>query len=140
MAEGIARPPSSCARKVLVVDDEIDVTNVLIRVLEEAGYVARGLHDPRAIREGVREVRPDIIVLDMDLRTTVGTDVCLLLKEMPETSATPVIFLSGLDGKDLRALGHACGAAAYVAKSPNPSLLLQEIARCLGPAADGTPS
>ena len=126
-----AVPPLSPARRVLIIDDEPDVTEVLVRVLESAGYDARALNDPRGIADLPNGPLPHLILLDMEMGALVGTEACMLLKRMPETRDIPVVFLSGLVSDDLRTIGRACGAAAYVTKSPDPAPLLAEIRRCL---------
>jgi CheY-like chemotaxis protein len=82
------------AKKILVVDDELDVLKVTTYRLKKAGYEVSSATDGKAALEEVRKNRPDFIFLDMRLPGMDGIDVCLLIKQDEALKNIPVVFLT----------------------------------------------
>ena len=87
------------AKKVLVVDDEKHVVNVLQTMLARKGYRVSVAADGRgALRKAFKE-KPDLVLLDLMIPKIDGTTVAQRLREDPRTADIPVIFLTGLLGE-----------------------------------------
>ena len=101
---------------VLVVDDERDLRTLLEFNLRQAGYqVVQAATGAEALSRA-RSLRPQVIVLDLNLPDVSGTDVCRLLKSDDDTRGIPILMLTARGGEADRILGLELGADDYVAK------------------------
>ena len=102
--------------RILVIEDEIDLQQVLEYNLRRAGYeVLCTTHG----REGLRlaaERSPQLVLLDLMLPDLSGTQVCRLLKADPRTAAIPVIMMTARGEEADRIVGFELGAVDYVVK------------------------
>jgi two-component system phosphate regulon response regulator PhoB len=102
--------------RVLVIEDDPDVREILRDGVAEAGHEVRtaatGLEGLRLAREDP----PDLVLLDLILPDTRGTSVCKQLKSERATSATRVIIVSGMGAEVDRIVGFELGADDYVVK------------------------
>jgi len=119
-------------QKVLVIDDEANVCELVSLYFEKAGYdVACAFNGSEGL-DKVRQERPDIIVLDLMLPGMDGLDVC---KEIRKTSNVPIIMLTARVDEVDRVLGLEIGADDYVTKPFSPRELLARIKAVLRRAA-----
>ena len=122
---------------VIVVDDTLANRWVLMRVLEEAGYVVtEGETAADAVR--LAETRPDLIVLDVRLPDGNGFDVARGLKAAPQTADIPLLLISAsFTSPSERAQGLDAGADGYLTHPVEPPVLLATIRALLrGRAAE----
>lgn len=105
-------------RRVLVVDDEPQVTSLLQRFLERTGkYEVRTENRSRAALEAALAFRPDVVVLDVCMPEMDGSEVAQAMNEVPELQAVPVFFLTGLVGPDeIGPEGMNVGSRVYLPK------------------------
>src|SRR5262245_30403888 len=102
--------------RILVVEDEKDLQEVLSYNLREAG------HDPSVVALGhqalerIRQEPPDLVLLDLMLPDISGTEVCRALKSEPTTRHIPVIMLTAKGEEIDRVVGFELGADDYVVK------------------------
>jgi CheY-like chemotaxis protein len=99
--------------RVLVIDDDLDARDLLVRGLAKDGFE---IHVASSGEEGIRmasELKPDVISLDVLMPGMDGWTVLRTLKSNPETANIPVIMVSMLDNKDM---GYALGASDYLLK------------------------
>ena len=96
--------------KVLIVDDEKDLTDMLALNLNAKGYDAHALNDPTQILKVARDFMPDVIVLDFIMPGMDGGDVLSTLKRHPDFHQTPVLFVSALASTDEGAEGEGAPA------------------------------
>jgi len=101
---------------ILVIEDSRFVRSVLERRLVKAGHRVIAAGDGLEGLRQAREMRPNVILLDMMLPTLEGTEVLRELKGNPLTRPIPVVVLSGLSQRNETRLKMA-GAAAYFEKS-----------------------
>lgn len=121
-AEGDATPT-----KIVIVEDDPASADVLKRRLEANGMVVAHGRDGAEGMRLVREVQPDLVLLDVMLPDTNGYDVCLQLKSDRETAYIPVIFLSARGDVYDKVRGLSSGAADYLTKPFHPAELLARI-------------
>ncbi|HWK10327.1 MAG TPA: response regulator transcription factor [Vicinamibacterales bacterium] len=103
--------------RVLVVEDEQDIANLIKHALERSGdatveTVTRGDEALRAISERA----PDLVILDLNLPVLTGTEVCRILRQRPETAQIPIIMLTARTAEMDRVAGLDLGADDYVTK------------------------
>jgi len=99
--------------RILVVDDEAAVTDLLAYNLRKAHYEVLVAADGRQALLLAAQERPDLILLDLMLPQIDGLDVC---RELRRTSQVPIIILSARDDEIDRVLGLELGADDYVGK------------------------
>ena len=100
---------------VLVVEDELSVRDVVRRYLEQEDYRVTVADDGPSGLAAARELRPDLIVLDVMLPGMSGLEVCEQLRTT-DGSSVPIIMLTALSETDDRIAGLTSGADDYVAK------------------------
>jgi two-component system, OmpR family, response regulator len=112
--------------RILVIEDEADIRQVLDYNLKSAGHevveASRGVDGLRLLRE--RE--PDLVLLDLMLPDMPGTEVCRSIKDNPATRALPVVMLTARGEEIDRVVGFEIGADDYITK---PFSLEEVIAR-----------
>ena len=117
--------------RILVVDDEADLTGMLKAGLESEGYyTVREENDPLRAVAAAREFAPDLVVLDVMMPGMDGTDVAARLRADPQLRDTPVVFMTALLAGHEAPLG-ACesGGNTFLPKSTPLSALMDCIER-----------
>ena len=106
----------SIGRKLLIVDDERDLRQLLDHNLRQAGYrTVHAASGEEALMQVARH-EPDIILLDLNLPDVSGIEVARRLKADARTRATPIIMLTARGGEADRITGLELGAEDYIAK------------------------
>ncbi|HWE37336.1 MAG TPA: response regulator [Isosphaeraceae bacterium] len=128
--------------KILIVEDERSLAEVLAYNLEREGFDVLMAHDGK---EGQRQAQlklPDLIVLDLMLPLKPGLDVCRELRASPQTRDTPIIMVTAKAEETDELVGLAVGADDYVTKPYKMKVLIQRIKKELRrrQAQDETPT
>lgn len=119
------------AQKILVIDDEVDLTDLLTYKLRQKGYTVKALNDPlKAIGE-IRRFQPDLLVLDIMMPDLGGIQLCRMLRADAETKDLPVLFLTALGETDDRIKGLESGADDYLPKPFDGRELLLRVSALL---------
>lgn len=103
-------------KRVLVVDDEADVTELLEYKLKQAGFLVRAINDPLRVLGLARDLRPEVIVLDVMMPELNGLQLLKMIRADALLKDTPVLFLTAKGETDDRLKGLQGGADDYVAK------------------------
>src|SRR5437868_7014298 len=106
--------------KILVVDDEPDVVQLIEYNLKAAGYDVAAAADGREALTKARASQPDLIILDLMLPEVEGLDVCKILRRDPSTAGIPIVMLTAKASETDRVLGFELGADDYVTKPFSP--------------------
>ena len=99
---------------VLVVDDEVRMTEALADMLNLLGYEVRVAHSPRRAMEAILTELPRMILLDLNMPGVDGVEVCRYIKRDPEAKHTPVVFVSAEDDPSVIQKAKAAGATAFL--------------------------
>src|SRR6476469_8050596 len=113
-------------KKILLIEDDSDLFSLLRYNLEKEGYSLTGQQTGKGAIELCRQVRPDLILLDIMLPDSDGLDICKGIRKDPELASTPVIFLTARASETDRIVGLEIGANDYVVK---PFFVRELIAR-----------
>ena len=129
-------------QKILVVDDDRTVTDVVERYLRREGYEVAVAPDGEEALRLVRDWEPDLIILDLMLPGLHGLEVCRRLRP---TAQVPIIMLTARREETDRVVGLEMGADDYVVKPFSPRELVARVRAVLrraaaDPAQDGTGS
>ncbi|MBC2595509.1 response regulator transcription factor [Ruficoccus amylovorans] len=114
-------------KKILVVDDEPDVTELLDYKLRQDGYRVSVINDPLMIMGTARSFQPDLVILDIMMPDLNGIQICRMLRADPVMKAVPVIFLTARGEADDRIKGFETGADDYISKPFDTRELLLRI-------------
>ena len=107
---------------ILIVDDAVENIRILKALLADLGQIVFSLDGGGALDQAARH-HPDLILLDVVMPGIDGLETCRRLKAGAETKDTPIIFISGADGKGDEAQGLAAGAVDYIAKPFTPEIV-----------------
>ena len=103
-------------KRILIVDDESDVTELLDYKFKQAGYAIRTLNDPLRAIGLARDFRPDLIILDVMMPELTGVQLLRMVRADALLQDTPVIFLTARDQSADVIAGFADGGDDYVTK------------------------
>lgn len=117
--------------KIMMVDDDKLVTDLLDKLLRSEGYETFAVNDSSKAIELAQVEKPDLILLDLMMPQPDGFRVCRMLRELPEFSNTPIIIVTALDDSDSRAVAFGAGANDYLAKPFHPDELAEKIKAAL---------
>jgi len=112
-------------KKILVVDDELDVAKALKIRLKASGYNVLLAYDSVQGYTMANKEKPDLIILDIMIPGGGGFVVAERLKQSTATHHIPIIFLTGISGGEDRA--YKAGASGYLMKPYQPEKLLETI-------------
>ncbi len=112
------------AKKILVVDDDPHIRDVVKFALDKAGYVPFEAKNGNEAVAAVSRHGPDLMVLDINMPEMDGIEVCKLIRK---SSDLPILFLSSRDDEIDRILGLEIGGDDYVTKPFSPRELVARI-------------
>lgn len=113
--------------KVLIVDDEKDILELLEYNLEKEGYeVILAMDGEEAIIKAKKE-KPNMVLLDIMMPQMDGIETCRRLRELPELQSTFIVFLTARAEEYSELAGFDAGADDYIAKPIKPRVLLSRI-------------
>ncbi len=129
--------------RVLIVEDEPDIRELLVFHLKREGYLVSTSRSGVEALRVIRSSPPDLVLLDIMLPELDGLEVCRRLRQDPATAAIPVVMLTARGDEVDRVLGLELGADDYIVKPFSPKELVARIRAVLrrvraGPA-DGGP-
>src|SRR6188768_1059762 len=108
---------AATASRIMVVEDEIDVANLVKHALERGGDAnVEIVGSGAAALQSVSKTPPDLLILDLNLPGLDGTEVCRILRSRPGSSQLPIIMLTARTGESDRVMGLDLGADDYVTK------------------------
>ena len=113
--------------KILLVDDEASIRELVRFNLEKAGYRVQEAADGQEAVNAIRQAKPDLVLLDLMLPGLDGLDVCRLVKGNRETSSIPIIMLTAKTEEIDKVIGLELGADDYMTKPFSPRELTARI-------------
>ncbi len=122
---------------VLVVEDDLEIADILSRYLERSNYRSVVAADGDTALRHVEQLRPDLLLLDLNLPRRGGFEVLSILRTKTQT---PVIVVSAMDDDVDKLSALRMGADDYVTKPFNPNEVVARVAAVLRRGAGATPS
>lgn len=118
---------STSKQKILIVDDEPDILELIEYNLNKEGYqVFTARNGQEAVAEAKR-VLPDLIILDVMMPKMDGIEACRIMRTMPEFKTTFMVFLTARSEEYSEIAGFNVGADDYIAKPIKPRALISRI-------------
>jgi DNA-binding response OmpR family regulator len=115
----IARVPEARkvkSHKILVIDDEPEITDIIETFLEAAGYEVKSENSSMVGIERAKAFLPDLVLLDIMMPFMDGYDICTELKRDVVTKDIPVVFLTGKDARTDEGRSYRVGGVLYIKK------------------------
>ena len=122
--------------RILVVDDEKDLVNLLRYNLEKEGFDVDCAYNGSSVQATVQASLPALIILDLMLPDRSGYDICRDLKADAATRAIPIIMLTARSSEYNRVTGFECGVEDYVIKPFSPRELMLRVKAILARTAE----
>ena len=119
-------------KKVVLIDDEPFILMMLEDKLTRAGLSVVTSRESVTALKTIREVMPDLIILDWMMPEMSGIELCKLIKADPEVSHIPIFMLTAKGQEEDEKLGFKCGVARYITKPFSPKALLDLVLTELG--------
>src|SRR6516225_1851159 len=130
---------SRMRKKLLVVEDDAELVELLSYQLKRAGFAVGTAMDGIEALKKARTVAPDLILLDLMLPELDGFAVCEILRRDAVTASIPIVMVTALSTQLARLAGLEAGANAYVTKPFEFKGLLNQIRTLLAPALTNPP-
>ena len=114
-------------KKILIVDDEPDILEIITYNLQINGYDVQTAKDGDQGLQKAREFKPDLIILDIMMPKKNGIEVCKILRSKPEYDDTLIIFLTALNDELSHVKGLEFGADDYISKPVSPKIMVSKV-------------
>src|SRR5918999_34776 len=102
--------------RVLAVDDDPKILNLLKTLLEPHGLALTGLKDPKKFWDTIEDCSPDLLVLDLEMPHISGLELCRVVRNEPRWAGLPILLLTGHQEPDVVNRMFAAGADDYLTK------------------------
>lgn len=127
-------------KRILVVDDESDVTDLLAYHLKAKGFLVETVNNPNSSIGIARTFLPDLVILDVMMPDLNGIQICRMLRADPKLKNVPVMFLTAKTEESDRIQGLETGADDYICKPFSTKELLLRVQAVLRRATEGEPA
>jgi len=126
--------------RILIVEDDQDIAQLVARYLDKAGYTTEILASGREALRTIGARVPDLLVLDLMLPHVDGLEICRAVRTNEKTAAVPIIMLTARAEESDRIVGLELGADDYLSKPFSPNELVARVRALLRRARRGAPS
>ena len=113
--------------KILIVDDDLDIIEILKYNLNKSGYLVKSAKNGIEAIKRAKKFMPNIILMDVMMPEMSGIDACSEIKQIDELSETMIIFLSARSEDYTQISAYDAGADDYISKPIKPKILLKKI-------------
>ena len=118
-------------QRILVVDDEVSVTELFSMMLEMEGYRVKVVHDVQSAKNALEEEPADLLLVDIMMPEASGLELCRYVRAEPYLASTPIIVISARSQLDEVHEGLAAGADTYLLKPVSKNELIEAVQHAL---------
>lgn len=122
-------------KRVLVVEDEPDIRELIVMTLRNRGYDVIGAECGEEAWIEAAKQTPQLLVLDVLLPDMDGVSLCEMFRRIPNTSKIPILMLTACANLQVRGVAEHAGASDFMSKPFSPRELAQRVDRLLLPLA-----
>ena len=122
-AAAALQPEGKGARRILVVDDNVDAAESMALILKMSGYETQCAYDGPSALDAAQYYQPDVVVLDIGLPGMTGYEVAQKLREQPRFDKTPIIAVTGYGQEEDRRRSRQAGFDHHLTKPVSPEVL-----------------
>ncbi len=115
------------AKKILLVDDEQDILEILSYNLQKEGYEVHTANNGNEGIELAKKITPDLILLDVMMPEKDGIETCQEMRQIKELQKTLIVFLSARGEEFSQLAGYNAGANDYIVKVIKPKVLISKV-------------
>jgi len=126
--------------KIIVVDDNMNIGDLLTEILVQKGYDATFFYKPTQAYANMQTMKYDVALLDVQMPEMDGFDLCKLIKSNEITKDTRVIFVSNYTANEYTSRAASVGAEGYIDKCQQPDAVIREIEKVLSRIAPLQPN
>ncbi len=113
--------------KILIVDDDRQVTDLVANIMLMEGHQPTSLNDSTKAMEIASSLTPDLFVLDLMMPEPNGFELCRALRTNTTFANTPIVIITAMEDSDSKAIAYVAGANDYVTKPFNPEDLVKRV-------------
>ena len=113
--------------RIIIVDDDEIVTEIVSEVLDAAGHMTSAIHDGANAIAAISGGDPDMVILDYNLPGITGMEILRQVRSLPYTADVPVMMLTSKGGRLLKARAEQTGADDYLVKPFQPDELVRRV-------------
>jgi DNA-binding response OmpR family regulator len=117
--------------KILIVDDDAQVTTLLDKILSLAGFDIVVVNDSSQAMATAAASKPDFFILDLMMPQPNGFEICRMIRSDELFKDTPILIITASDDYDSKAIAYAAGANDYITKPFDQDELPQRISSLL---------
>lgn len=114
--------------RVLIVDDEPEISAYHGLILQEAGMDVHQTHDPSSVLNILQDFRPDMVLMDMYMPGCTGRELAKIIRQLPDHVGLPIVFLSSETDKKKQFSAMRVGAEGFLTKPILPEDLVSTVA------------
>jgi DNA-binding response OmpR family regulator len=118
-------------KKILVIEDDPDVSNVLETLFDTPEYEAHFFRSPKKAIEYAQGIMPDLIITDLMMSGMTGFEICMFFKSNELMKKIPIIAVTGYDSQENRRKIFGAGIDDYLPKPFEVKILLRKIQNLL---------
>jgi len=116
-------------RKVLIIENDVDIRNIVEFILADEGFTALSIPEPENM-EPILRFAPDVILIDEFINSKPGHRLCLKIKHTKALNEIPVIVLS--TANDIELIATECQANDYIRKPFDIKEMVEKVVRVVG--------
>jgi len=113
--------------RILIVEDEVEIAQLIQRYLEKEGFSCHTCHDGLSALRGFQEQQPDLIILDLRLPGLDGLEVCARIRQKPNAKDPYILMLTAKGEEMDRIIGLSTGGDDYLVKPFSPRELVARV-------------
>jgi CheY-like chemotaxis protein len=119
--------PHQQSRRVLIVDDDVDATEMLAQALKAAGHEVREEHDGTSALVAAAQFQPDVVLLDLGLPGMDGIEVARRIRSYPQLGAVRIVALTGFGQGSARTRSAAVGIESLLVKPVDMQTIMDAV-------------
>lgn len=122
--------------RILAIDDHAETLSIVVATLKGHGYDVVGTQSPLKALEAIERVRPDLVLVDMNMPEMEGTEVVKHIRANPRIGHIPIIMFTAMGEVEYKMAGFDAGADDYLTKPTEPAELVERVEVLLGSPAN----